>query len=475
MIYEKLEIARLAKARGRMKLAIAMLAIGCLSAVLIVGMTLYNSSSGKDSLVEPALSKTKSRPVADFKMIRDQFQETLQKYENEIEPRLNLTTLELWNKKAWLDQRELKNRMLLLLSSGEYGEAFEVLQQMKSRALEIAAEKDKTYNDNVLKARSFLQNDRYEEAKLVIEKALIIDPQSTECLEIKEQITKLPRILSLLDEAEVARNENNPQKEYELLQQVALIAPHRQESLVRLKMLTEIIKQESFEDHISAAFNALEKKLSQEAETHLFAARKIDPERRELQLLTEQLKALKSRLRVENSVKEAELAIRRDDWQEARNFLAKAASYAPKNRSVAESLNRADSILSLIAALDHYLNTPYRLADIKVQRAAELALEKTEAFSTFSFTVKDKADQLRQVLLKMNRPVDVTIGSDNKTSIVVRSVGKVGLVTEKTIQLRPGNYIFEGVRPGFRSKLVQVFIPMDEVSFSVRIVCDEPI
>jgi hypothetical protein len=76
-------------------------------------------------------------------------------------------------------------------------------------------------------------------------------------------------------------------------------------------------------------------------------------------------------------------------------------------------------------------------------------------------------------MTRVNTPILVTVISDNQTYVLVRSVGKVGVVFQKNIQLKPGNYTFEGTRKGFKSKLVQAFIPYDQDSFRVRVICDE--
>jgi hypothetical protein len=51
----------------------------------------------------------------------------------------------------------------------------------------------------------------------------------------------------------------------------------------------------------------------------------------------------------------------------------------------------------------------------------------------------------------------------------------VGKTSERTIRLKPGEYTFEGARPGFRSKLVAVSIPLRSKTFIVEIMCDERI
>jgi len=75
----------------------------------------------------------------------------------------------------------------------------------------------------------------------------------------------------------------------------------------------------------------------------------------------------------------------------------------------------------------------------------------------------------------VNVKIPVTVTSDNQTFILVRGVGKVGVTQQRTIQLKAGVYTFEGMREGYKSKLVELRIPIGSDSIGVRIVCDERI
>ena len=71
-------------------------------------------------------------------------------------------------------------------------------------------------------------------------------------------------------------------------------------------------------------------------------------------------------------------------------------------------------------------------------------------------------------------PVPVRIPSDGRTEIGIRGVGRIGRTGERTIELRPGDYIFEGKRPGYGSRRVRVAVTAGGgAPVEVRIVCDE--
>ena len=81
--------------------------------------------------------------------------------------------------------------------------------------------------------------------------------------------------------------------------------------------------------------------------------------------------------------------------------------------------------------------------------------------------------QLESTLRAVNTPVEVTVLSDGNTFVSVRGIGNVGTTTSKVIELKPGPYTFEGKRQGYKSKLVEVMIPLHSNFYQLRVVADE--
>ena len=138
-------------------------------------------------------------------------------------------------------------------------------------------------------------------------------------------------------------------------------------------------------------------------------------------------------------------------------------------------LKTSNQIIKFKALFSIYIKDPYKLANEKNIEEIQIAIEQTRDISLLSKTLEKKRQVVTENLAKMNNKIPVDVISDQKTYVLVRGVGKVGAIEKKTIQLRPGNYIFEGQREGFKSKLVKVFIPIEQTSFTVKVVCDEPI
>ena len=124
--------------------------------------------------------------------------------------------------------------------------------------------------------------------------------------------------------------------------------------------------------------------------------------------------------------------------------------------------------------VDEFLARPERLGSAAVASAARAALRETETLAAFSARLASSTEGLERIIETARTPVPVRILSDERTEIGIRGVGKVGRVRERTIELVPGEYVFEGKRKGYRSKLVEVRVEANpDAPVEVRIVCDE--
>ena len=473
MLEKRLEEARLRSTKLRKQITIGFLITIAVCSLILVSLSYFIFSTPKDVSVTVSI---KMKPAeADIEKIRNEFKEILQQYKNELEPRLQAANIKRWNQNAWFEINEQEKKAMLNFSNGDYPNALSNIQSLKAKSLAILEESEQIFKENMEKSSLFLAEDHYDGAKLHVEKALVVAPQSPEALALQQDINKLQHILPLLSEAKAARAEHDLQKEYNLLQQVLQFSSGRTEVTERLNLLGQLIKNKKFDAHISLGFAEIENKQIKKARRHYQEAKKVDPKRKELEVLLGQLLAQEKAVRIQQALKQAEQAIRQDNWQQAKVNFAKVIKDMPENETAIEGLKRANEILGLQSSLSQYINNPYRLTHSNVLSGAKKTLTQAQHASGYSFGIKRQTEQLRKLIATFNRLIPVTIMSDNKTYVLVRGIGKVGVISQKIIQLKPGNYTFEGTRNGFKSKLLQVLIPHDQNNYSVRIICDEPI
>ena len=473
MLEEKIKLAREKSAKQRKQLVVGgiLLLLCCLSIVALFFLRPFSSEiSGEKEQIDAIAEEVSTDGQEE---LRSQFKELALQYENNIESQLD--GLNDWQRERVFALGEKKKSAITSYGNGEYQKGIDGFIALEADALLLFEEAEAVFSGALAQSRSSFKDDDYQQAKVHIEQALFIKPTDSKALALQQQIEKLPVLLPFLKGAKVAVAENNIQKEYEALLGAQLLAPERHDIETRLLVLKELLRKHSFENHIAQGFIAVENGLATDAWFHYQQAKIIDPARKEITLLFSKIKLLEKNNRVRLGLEKAQQAIRRDDWQSAHAAFARVAKDEPQNKKVREGLQKSQYILGMQKEAKNYLRDPYRLANSKVGEDVAHFLVRVQPATQMSYSLQRQTKALREKLALFNRVLPVRVLSDGKTNVTVRGVGKVGQVMEKTIQLKPGNYVFEGERRGYISKLVSVLIPYDVQNFQLQVICDEPI
>ncbi|MEH6576569.1 MAG: hypothetical protein V7731_05770 [Amphritea sp.] len=421
----------------------------------------------------PSLS-TAMEETAD-KASRERFKERLRHFEEGAESLLATANLKAWNPKARGDITSLKGQALSAFSKSDYGSALKSLAQTQLLAENILSEWEDNFQEFFSQALVFFNQNSYDKAKLKIEDALALKPDDGEALELKKRIDSLLPIVKLLEEAKVAQLENDLQKEFALLSRVVELDPARVELLIDLENLKRQLMDIRFSSLIDKGLGHVNAGRLHEARSSLAEARKIYPARSEVNLLAANIDAFSKGLLLEQALDKSQSAIVKDDWKTVLSVAEKGLKVHPENRTLLDRINMAERIILTRKAIQDFIKYHQRLSSKNVTKRAQQILNEAENLSNQSFSLLSNMHQLEKLLEAYGRSIDVFLKSDNQTYIVVRGVGQVGITAGRSIKLKPGEYIFEGKREGFRSKLVTVQIPINNLPVTVEIVCDEPI
>jgi hypothetical protein len=82
---------------------------------------------------------------------------------------------------------------------------------------------------------------------------------------------------------------------------------------------------------------------------------------------------------------------------------------------------------------------------------------------------------LERALADARTTVTVQLESDGKTDLTVSRVGRLGTLTRRPLQLRPGTYTVVGSRPGYRDVRRQFTIAPRSPAQTVIVRCEEVI
>jgi len=442
--------------------------------LLVLGVIKYFSSAVTEpqQTVPEEVVRFLPEDAAD---LRDQFKQALKYYESDIEGQLAIANLSAWNQKTLNDIHSLKKQALSAFGQGDYPGALDALKHARSLADQILMEWQERYSAAYSKALSFFSEGSSDAAKLSIDEALVLKPSNPEALILKKRIDVLPAVNELLAEAGTAGIENNERKELRILKEVIALDPVRVELKERILRLQDELAEEDFASFIDDGLKAVDNLKLNKARSSLRSAKAIFPSRREIQILGERISKVARALSLSNAIKKGDEAAKRDDWSFALLTYQQALKSHQDNGALKEKVQLARRMVSLSDSISDYLDRHHRLASENVALMAKKVLQEASHFLDMSRSLALKAAELTSVLAKYNRPADLVVRSDNNTHITVREVGNIGVVSEKLIRLKPGKYTLEGKRPGFKSKLLDVVIKLDQDLVEVKVICDERI
>ncbi len=404
---------------------------------------------------------------------RDEFKKALADFNDRFGDSLEALREPFWRPIQREGVLALRDESVSEFARGQYRTAKELLSNAQSDAEAYFAERSAALERAVATVEAALRVDDLPAARTGLETATSIDPEDPRLPHLQKEVDALPELLSLLAEAERARVEQRPRTELKAIEKALRLAPSRSDLAARSGELREAIKEEDFGVAIDQGLKSIDNRDLAAAESALEDAKKLYPDRAETAALRGEVDSLVRRLSFEGHIRAAQTAAQADDWVGSLASLNKALSIEPANKDALQSKQLAERIIGASNAISGLLENPDRLALDGVAGRGDAILRDAKTYASFSPELKAAADRLTRTLEAYQKDVQVFIISDGKTDIGVRGVGRVGKTMGRTIQLKPGAYVFEGAREGHISKIVELDIPPGVERVEVMVVSDE--
>lgn len=135
----------------------------------------------------------------------------------------------------------------------------------------------------------------------------------------------------------------------------------------------------------------------------------------------------------------------------------------------------AASRANLHKELDSYIDQPDALsAPATMQRATNLVVSITR-MGEIGPRLTGQRDELSRLLKRAATPLVVRLESDNATEVSIFKVGRLGTFQSQQLELRPGTYVAQGTRPGFRDVRLEFRVAPEIDMQPIVVVCEDPI
>ena len=140
-----------------------------------------------------------------------------------------------------------------------------------------------------------------------------------------------------------------------------------------------------------------------------------------------------------------------------------------------EGRARAGARLQLGDSLQALIDHPDRLANSRVRSEAGTLVQYAEQQSDIGPVLRSQITRLTTLLPALDKPVRLSLVSDNLTQVTIPSVGSFGSFARRDVELKPGRYTVIGTRDGYREVRRDITVTPGEEYLTVNVSSSEPL
>ncbi|MEM0910557.1 MAG: hypothetical protein AAGJ37_06250 [Pseudomonadota bacterium] len=394
----------------------------------------------------------------ELEQYRDKFRTDLADFESTLQPILENQDIINWQPKSVASLEAEKERALGEFARSSFQTASNTLSELAPKVQQLEQDWRIAYQEKITESEAFLAEEKINQARFAFSQAVKIMPANPDGNELQLKLDGYEEILNVRQAFRVAQVENNVTSQIELLEKLISLDP----SLTRERDTLAALKRDRVSSQHAAivlqANNALDNNRVSEARELLSQAKALRPKDPATKTLAQRIANQSAQSALSRRLAEVETLASQQQWQQV---LQKSSSYAamhPGQDRFAELEAQASEIVQVQTRVAQFLSRPERVADANIRDAAVETLQNSLLLSSSSSELSNQLGQLAAVIDKYSQSLKVTINSDEASHISVLGVGHVGVVKQKQIELKPGQYTLEARRDGFKTKRMQISV-----------------
>ena len=350
-----------------------------------------------------------------------------------------------------------------------YEQALHALHALERRAAQVLGEQ-------LVLGEEALERNQGETAMRHFELAQAIDPRNPRVMNGLKRANTIHALFSLLEKGgnlEAAGRFPEAERTY---RQAVELDPLAADARTALQRVTAQLTGEQFRKLVAQGYAWLDARRFQDAREAFRKAHKLMPDSKQPAKGLASVDQAVHDEKVESLKIEAEHFELQQEWGLALQSWQQLLGLEPGAGYAVEGAARARLRDALLERLENHIRAPQRLSSAGVAAEARALLDEVAAVKGGPGNrILDRAAVLEETLVLANRPVPITLQSDNETDVTLLRVGRLGRFQRHEILLKPGRYTLVGSRPGYRDirKILDVTLGMETGRLTIR--CEETI
>ena len=284
-----------------------------------------------------------------------------------------------------------------------------------------------------------------------------------------------PAVSAALQRADTAHIENNPADEQKALQIITGLQHDIAGLDDRLAAVGTRLHQQRVDDLLGRIAAALAEDDASTARKALSKLRALDPNTPEISKLGADLAQLEEQIAFQTTMRAMDQFAADDNWAAAQKLASRHRQDFATYQRFQQRADFIGRVHQLITSMTQLLGSPDDLIKPSTKKLATGLITDAKSALAFSPTLTKLSAALNERLTSYTTPLDIIVVSDNVTFVEVKSVGQVGTVAQKTIQLLPGDYVFIGKRKGYVTIQVPVALRPGDSGKEISVIAHEQI
>lgn len=319
-----------------------------------------------------------------------------------------------------------------------------------------------------------LNQGQSETAQQAFEQILLIVPDHPEALQGKQRCVSLAEVFAGTERGKALQAEGDYAAALAQYNQALSLDPLFEPALEGQNEARRLLDDAQFQTALNQGFQHLHGGELSTARKHFSQALAIKPHAEAAQDALAQVYNEIAQRAIAQLLHNAQRDESNERWQAALDTYNKILNRDAAVTAATVGKIRSSARAQLDATLEKFIRQPLRLATPAVYRQAQQSLHDAQQITQAGQRLQQQIDALSNILIDVQQPQTVVLRSDNLTRVSIFKLGDFAPFTEKTLQLKPGKYIAEGIRPGYRDVRVE-FTVLGTGTAPVVVQCRETI
>jgi tetratricopeptide (TPR) repeat protein len=302
-----------------------------------------------------------------------------------------------------------------------------------------------------------------------------IDPSDRRVASGQSRVRSLSGVLPLLADAENAERARNYARAAQDYSQALSLDANNANAKAGLARANAAFGDDNYAKSVGAGFAALGAGRLDEAHDSFEKARTYKPNGPEAAEGLRRVGAVLTARGFATIRQHAGSLEAQERWDEAVEEYDGALKSDPSLSFAQQGKARAGARADLNGRLQALLDRPERLESLAVRQEAKTLLDLARAQDSSGPVLRSQIARLEILLPDFDKPVRLSLVSDNATQVAIPSIGAFGTFARREIELKPGKYTVIGTRNGYRDVRHDITVAPGQNTQTVSITCSEPI